>query len=664
MPVNILDKVETKKLKASKEDSQLVLDVMARIKDLQDHRSRLKANPYDDSGKSRTIEETWDFDDYVTLPHKYSHPEMQPWMSDNSQPIVWAKIESAVALLVAKNPAVDVIEQDSQFEQKAKVIEALYNVSWEKGNGRQQLVKFVRSLAKYGFVVGREYHRYKKQKINVMVDYDPDENRHMIEERDKVIFDEPYFEVLPIRDCWFDYKARPYDEDSMRDWCWTVLYDYSTFEKEFPKSKYPNAEGISGHSESNSSVKSKSDIDDSVNGFKVRLWFYEDKENDQFIITDGMVLLYEGPLINHELSCVTAMWNMRHEHTIYGVGLPEILENNQEMLDKIMNMSLNQIILSISATGFYGGLGDVKATDMILEPKLKKLRDSDKINFVKIPSIDSTVFNMLEVIKNDADEFSGITKSLSGEQVGKTLGEAVLNREAGLRRLSLPLGNIEFALERHAKLRINNIQLIYSRPQASQEIVNDMGLVLSEKLWQEYKEERVRLGQGHPSFVQKFPDNPQTGQLFKNSFRKERLPLEKTEDGKLETTEQDKWLEITPDEIEGEFDVKIRAFSTLPMSQTLEESKALETFNLIAKLPYTDIYKAQRRLLKKRKEDPDDWMITEDQILQNQQAAEQAGAQGMMMEEGASQGALVPPGELEQPASSQGLSAQVAGAFK
>ena len=65
--------------------------------------------------------------------------------------------------------------------------------------------------------------------------------------------------------------------------------------------------------------------------------------------------------------------------------------------------------------------------------------------------------NIIEDIRNEADESSGVTKALGGEQVGKTLGEAILNREAGLRRLALPLQNLEFALERHAKLRINNI---------------------------------------------------------------------------------------------------------------------------------------------------------------------------------------------------------------
>lgn len=676
MPINSQTKFDIPSYKPSKKDKRLVLDIMNRIKDLQEFRSKLRANPYDDEGSSRSIEETWDYADYVSLPHKYSHPEMREWMANNSNPLIMAKMDTAVSLLVAQNPQADITPRnDKKFEFKAKMLEALYHSSWDKGNGRQQLVKFINQLCKDGFVIAKEYHRFKTRTIEEITGYDPKENKHFIEKKEIIEHDEPFMEVLPIRDCWFDNRAKPYDESSMRDWAYQKVYDYSTFLIEFPKERYPNAIYCQpSFSESGQTTKDKADVSD-IDTPAVRLYFYEDMEDDKVYITDGLVLVYEGPLINHELSCVTAMWKYRNDHTIYGIGVPEMLENNQELTDRIMNMSVNQVILAISGAGFYGGTGNLNKNDAILEPKLKKLKDAEKIQFPKVPDISGSVFKMLEVIKDDADEVSGITKSLGGEQVGKTLGEAVLNREAGLRRMATPLNNIEFALERQAKLRVNLIQLIYSRPERTEVVVDEFENVINDDLFKEYIEERGKLGAGSNEFVQKFPVDDTTGEIFRNQYRKERLPLEKTAEGEVEATESDNILEITPEEIRGEYDVRIRAFSTLPASQTLEESRALETFNIIAKLPYTDVYRAQKMLLKKRKENPDDWMISEDQIIATQQEANNPppmpegmeDATGGFVGKGAFDDKPLPleaPQNLEQPAARGGITGQVTQATK
>lgn len=672
MPVNTSQYGETIQVPAYKPTSgekKTLERLRLRTDYLRTHRTKLRANPYDNSTRARSIEQVWDFCDYVSLPHKYAHKELLPWQANNSRPLIFSKIDTALSVLTAKNPEVELIARKDTFEKKTKVLTALYNISWDKGHGQQQLFKFIYDLAKYGFAVGREYHRFEEQEVQELSVYDPI-GANTYETRTAIKHNEPYFETLPIRDCWFDDRAKPYDEDSMRDWFWEVQYDYSTFLAKF--GKYPNSKFVNpGYGAGADSVKDKANVADEGSEFpQVRLIFYEDRENNEFIIADKYthVLLAKEPLMNNELSCVTGMWRIRNDFSIYGIGLCEILENDQELLDRVSNMTINQIMLAIGGAGFYGGTGNITAKDAMLEPKLKKLRDADKINFPKIPMPDANVFTAIDDLRNEADEISGVTKSLGGEEVGKTLGEAVLNREAGLRRLAIPLGNIEFALERHARLRIFNLQRIYMRPQASTLVKDATGTILDEKLYAEYQQERQRLGENSPQFISKFPSDPTTGVIFRSQFRSERLPLEKTAQGEVQPTPQDSWMEITPEEIEGEYDVKIRAFSTLPDSKALEESRALETFNLIAQLPYTDIYKAQQRLLKKRGEDPDEWMQSQQEIIQKQQQAAQMQQMGIPPNQGgqpipteAPGGAptQVPSNSLEMPASSQGLSAQV-----
>ena len=603
-----------KKTGAPQDDT--VKNIMDRIQDLKTHRSSLKCNPYDNSKKARSIEEMWDYADYVALPHKFASNEMQDWMSDNSIPLIMAKIDTAVSVIVSKNPEIELSGTTEAYEKKSKVLKFLYDLSWSKG-GRQQLIKFVYNMAKYGFAPAREYHRFEQQEVEEVIAYHP-EGKHETFKKTITLHDEPVFETLPIRDVYIDDRAIPFDEDSVKDWAWNIEYDFETFKRVFKKYN------ISKVKRSIKDRKDKADIQPN-NKESVSVWFYENRETNEFIITDGLELIYKGLLPNGKLSLVYGIWKLRNDFCIYGIGVPEELEHNQTLLDRLANMTINQTMLAVGGAGFYGGTQNVTQRDMILEPRLKKLRDSDKINFPKIPSPDQFTLQMIEFILDQADEISGITKSLGGEQVGKTLGEAVLNREAGLRRLALPLQNLEFAMEWHARLRVDNIQLIYGRPVFSEVIANDMGVV-NEKLWKEYQVERGKLA-GTPEFMQKYPEDDD-GIIYRNQFKTVKLPFEKDKEGETEQGGKGMYLEITPEEIRGTYDVAIKAMSTIPMSQTLREAQAMETFNLVMALPYTDLYKAQQNVLKARNIDPDLWMKSEEEIMETQEQAQMGGMMG------------------------------------
>ena len=650
MPVNSDENQIQQDYNPSDESKERILKTMKRFELLKQHRASLLANPYDKSANARTIEQTWDYCDFVSLPHKYSHPEMQSWQSNDSYPIVMSKLDTALSILIAKNPEVEISSRQRNSESGEKILKGLYDISWEKGDGRQELTKFVYNGMKHGTSVGREFHRYRETEIDDIVDYEPD-GKSKTEKKTIIKNDEPYFENLPIRDCYFDNRAKPFNRASMRDWFWVKEYDYSTFLNEFPKDKYPNARACKW---SKKEKLDKADIEGDMGAPTIRLYFYENEEDNEYIITDGLVEVYHGPLVGDGLSCVIFLWKLRNDFSIYGLSVPEQLEGCKSMLDRLMNMTVNQIVLAIGGAGFYGGSGEIKQSDMILEPKLKKLRDAEKIVFPKIPEPSPIVFEMIESILGMADENTGITKALGGENVGKTLGEAVLNREAGLRRMSLPLANLEFALERHARIRVELIRKIYSRPQKSSVIVNALGEIIDQKLFEEYQKEKGGK-EDKLSFIQKFAEDENSKAVYRNHYREERLPMEMNDDGSVDKSPNDNMMEIIPAGMRGAYDVKIRAMSTIPMSKVLEESKVLETFNLVAKLPFTDSYNSERNLLKSRGQEPEEWMKSEEDIIATQELA----AMSPVPPGSPDGGAIVPPSQMgnEGPA---GLGAKMA----
>ncbi|MEK7138201.1 MAG: hypothetical protein AAB787_01700, partial [Patescibacteria group bacterium] len=116
-------------------------------------------------------------------------------MSNNSHPMIMAKSETALAVIISKNPEIETSARLPIFAKKERLLDSLYDFTWDKGNGRQQLIKFVYNGAKYGTAIGREYHKFKKETRVTITGYDPEKGKHTTEEEETVTHDEPYFEV-------------------------------------------------------------------------------------------------------------------------------------------------------------------------------------------------------------------------------------------------------------------------------------------------------------------------------------------------------------------------------------------------------------------------------------------------------------------------------------
>lgn len=628
-----LDTIKQEAYKPEKKERKLKDALRRRIQQLKDYRKVILVNAYDVSMKARNVEQLWDYCDWVSSPHKYSHKQMRSWNAKNARPMVYAKINSAISLLLDKNPEVELFARRKEFEAKQKLLSHIYHYSWDLGKAHGQLIKFILSMARYGFGVGRRYHRYLKRNVEDIVKYDPEKLQHETQKREIVEFDNVYFETLPIRDCWFDDRSRPYDPYSMRDWCFKKKYDYSTFELEFPQDRFPNAKYVMP---SMGEQQSKDENPQMSYDYRseVELYFYEDKEEDRFMIYDynNNVLLYEGPLpYDHkQLSCVYGQWSYRNDFTVYGIGIPEILEGHQELLDQIGMMRVNQVIASISPAGFYSGMGNPSDKDLTVESgKLKKLRDADKISWVQVPPPDMASYKEEEVLRSDMQEHSGITLGAGQgptKKGGKTYGEALMNREEGLQRMKFPLENVEMALEMDAALTIPLIQQIYSIPTDSKIVRTASGKIIDPKLWQEYQQERA----ANPESAQnKFPED-KDGTVYRNEYRQVRMNVDRNaQNQELTPGATSQFKEVSPDEIRGDFDIKIKAMSTLQVSKELARQQTLQYAQLILPLPYTDIYKWEKMVSKVMDQDPQDWMKDDALIMDQQQKAQQAQQAGV-----------------------------------
>lgn len=590
-----------------------------RIQELKNARETQIANPVE----KLSIESVWKKADRLYAPHSYESESLRAWQSKISQPLGYVKLQTALALMIDQNPQVELFPQSKQYEKMVKLFEGLYNITWDKGLGRQQLRKFTFNAGKYGFAAGRTYYRKEERYIQEREDYsDPNGKSGKSSKKKIVDFDDVYFENLNIFDVWLDPNTKPDDYLSTSDWCFRKTYNYTNFKRLFPESKYPNAKYIKpGNKVEDSKDEKDPSLAFEAGKNEVELYFYENKEDDEFMILDagGNVLLLDTnlPWEHKQLSLVNTYWTLRSSESPYGIGLMEIIEGKQELLDRIVNMRMDQIMLMIHKLMLYGGGEDIAEEDFEIEPgKPVKVYDVNNFKFLEIPGPGNESYKEEEMIREGLDEDTGITKTLSGQPIGKTAFEASINRESGLRRMKIPLDNIENALSHEAKLRINLIQQIYRSPQSLIPITDPKEL-------EEARMEKAKLGpKGDMMFAEDMNAEGQM-EMFRKQFRQVRLPFSKTPEGELEPSDQDQDFVITPEDLRFEGDVKVVATSTIPVSKALLQRQKLDTANMILKLPYTDQFKAEQQILKVMDEDPDDWMMTEEEIAQQQQVAEQ-----------------------------------------
>lgn len=587
---------------AEKTQLQKEQDLMERIQVMQQARTN--------SG----IEHKWAYAEKVMIPHDFVDTSLRGWQSKNGNMVAFSKVHTALSMVIDQNPEAQLFARSKEWEQKTKLMEGLYSYSWDHGDGRVELKKFTFDCAKYGFAVGRTYHKRDEREVEELVIYDPETNNNEYEKKTIVDFDDVYWENMSVWECWFDEMAD--SKKNMRDWCWRKIYDFETFKLKFPTNRFDNINKVKSGGDTTEKKFSNSGTIDSPEGVsrmqvgakeKIEVIFYENVETDRFQILANNTLILDIPLPykHKKLSCFFASWWPRSTDTIYGIGIPELTKSNTQLLDKVVNMRVDQVILAIYSMLLYGGSEEFNEEELELEPgRAKKVFDVNNYKWLQTPGAGPEAYKEEEMILNNIDEETGITKSLSGREIGRTATEIALNREAGLRRMKTPLDSIEDALEEEGYLRIALIQQVYSNPLRIEEIIGESGL-----------------------------------NDYMAVYREVRLPFEKGENGEIIPTEQDNFFQITPDDMRGEFDIKIKPMSTIPISEELEKQRKLQLFNIIAQAPYTDIYKAQQEVIKAFGESPDDWMKTEEDIIAGQQQADQGAAMRAMQGE---QGTPIP----------------------
>jgi len=583
------------------------------------------------------------------------------WRSNNSEPTLFVKIHTAMSIIISRDPEAFFQALSRKYEATTVLARSLWKTSWLMDSSREQVKLFAFNLCKYGWSAGRTYPRILKRNKEVLIELDtehPENNKY----ENKVITDYNgvHREALDPWKTWIDEMTRPNDPFSTNDWYFEKDYSYDGAMLEFghlQNWKYVPRTAQQLNDE-NPDTSERKDI--------VTIGFYENKNKDKYgiYVPSNGVLLYSSPLPNDDglLSLWHTYWMLRDARIPYGIGIWEIIKQKKGLYDKMVNMTMDQLVLSILKMFFYTGTNPVAGDGKIkITPGIGHQNLGGKVEWLEVPGPGSESWEGLGTLKKGMDEDSGISDTVSSDLAGKTLGQDLLSRENSLKRMNVPLDNIADALNQEAYISLSWLGQTLSIPEV-REFTDENELAAYE----------LETGINRFEIAEKYDEIGNVTGVAASFYPEIPLKMEQKEDQLVESKENRFFQlgkDIQPEQLKWKGIITVEPRSILTPSVEIEKQRKLELFNVIVPTLQGSpelFAKPIKQILKVNEEDLSDWlpdtwiqyletgelpmqpqplfMPTEGETMQGEQGVGQKTAQ-----------TVVPRGEVTSPTPKQTL---------
>lgn len=542
----------------------------------------------------------------------------QQWRQASSAPTLLAKIQTAVSIIVDQQPEAELVPLLKKYDKTTDLAYALWKRNWSITQAREKLKLIVFDLIKYGWAAQRTYPRkvqYTKRVLTSVDRENPENDKY--EEKNIVWFNDIDRQRLDPMKTWIDELATPYDPYSTNEVYYEMDYSYDSAKVEFGQYdnfKYVKRDSVvvrqdtpkkSNRQAANEELRRRKDV--------VTIGFFESRHKDIYCIraVKDNILIYLGPLPNDDgyISVAHTLWILRKSGMPYGVSLWEIIRQNKALYDKMKNMGMDQLVLSIMKFGFFSGtntmVGDGKIE--IVPGEARQLTSSTgkpEINWMEIPGPGQDFWKGIKAIEEMMDSESGIVPTLEGEITGKTLGEILHAKEAALKRIKVPVENIAWLIEQDAYLTLSWMSQVYTVPTV-ETFASEAEVA---KFNQENDVNHLQL------FGTLQDDGTITGPFEAHYLPQLSLHLENS-DGNLVKSKKSNFLQvgtdIMPAQMKWKGIFKVIPRSIVDSSQTLQKAMKMEIFNMLIPLlsaPKELAAKPASQILKINEEDPKDWL--------------------------------------------------------
>lgn len=530
----------------------------------------------------------WDrlyFRRQADIPASELDPNQRPLAINHA----YGKIQTALGILIDSNPEYILEEDNPRYSANRAFLKALAEKSFRNTNSLGQFKLSVFNSAKRGWFIGRTFNRRLFNDARFLKSIDNKGKKHYMTRTVTKVDDVAYMN-LSNYNAWVDEQTMPEDFFSTRDWMWRELWYIDDLKRTFPKVDFPNMKYVKAGGDTRENIQgvfTRNAVSNKTGTSPIaskrgmtEVFFYENQYSDQFIIeANGVMIVWEPlPQNNKRLSCVYGPWHLRGDDTIYGLGIIEEMENDEELVDRILNMDMRQLLLTISPMGFFSGTEDMEDENIRITPGImRRTLNPQNVTWLQVPQGNTAGLEKIQWLEQKQDEKTGINDTIDGSsgdsQPNMTAFQAGIEREAGLKRLRLPLKSLQYALQWEFNNRVSLIQQVYSdftveHLEGKDEIFKYLDEIKADPQYFQIENE---------------------GEVGKEKFwalryRTASLNVEKTDDGKFIESETQKFFPIKPEYLEFTGFISVDESSLLTTSEALDQANTLRMVNMLVPL--------------------------------------------------------------------------------
>lgn len=524
-------------------------------------------------------------------------------------PIEMTTIRNKLADLQSQKSVVDFLPVSSDDIHKRELLNDIWDFVWVEGDTDKELTKLWYSALIFGSGWWMEglhkevYTRYVPKQVGEKI----------VGEAKRQTKSWIMGKALDIRDVWVD--PVPEIEDAVD--CYIAEREMSfdgimalthdpNYDKDailaFLSERGPSNTSISANEQS--TFQTHEEIHTSAYT-KYTLLHYYNKEKGMYIVTEPTFSFVFRKGVNpypHGELPVSLLIDHPRPLELYGIGECEILESTKYERNTIRNQITDYARMSNTLTLAVGENVTFENEEIIggVARVWNFTGNLGDAQYLKPPSQDSSLFNLDELLRNDATVWTGIDNNALSGSPTKTAFEARLQEQTKLKGVGVTLRQFDYFLTRMARQRLANIQfwLPYTTgKKMAQHSVEDSAYKQGTRVLalQDRKMEDIM------------------GVNTKGNPEKKGIRLQKKE-GHIE------FLELTPKMIQGQFDVMVTTPTTTPVLRELDRQDMQEVFTNLLNLAQTpegaqllkefDFNAYYRDLISEKGFDPDKYMKT------------------------------------------------------
>lgn len=479
-----------------------------------------------------------------------------------------------LAMAVARNNEVQLIMQSDDDTKLSVVFQKISDhLSYVAKENVTKMKNLLTTIC-LGTGVRKRIYRCDTRKVKEITSFDPE--TEAIEYKETTIKDYDDADLQDVDPRMFYWDERATSHDNMRDCAERKIVPFSSFNDEYPDTKYKNSKYVRAGSWiwGTEDEKKQSPVFSQVGSSDVEVWEYHNKVKDMRVLVAGGVLLQDIPIPykHKQLPYTISVFQPRENvKRLDGCGIPELVEHDQALLDTMLNLMVEWVKLLLNKPVLESSGDDMEGETEILEleaGKRIKVNDVNNFKWWDIPPIDRSVFEAIDKMEQNAKKKTGIDDPMGGVKTGGTATENAIAAQAAKQRIDLFFKLLEEDVDvRDEWIKLNIIQQFYSQPDKMKPILGEDG-------------EPMMSAEGTAIEEPQYKTLPIGIKEGKNEFGEQEF----TEKKGAYMSLKPEYLGVKDDKY-AQFTVRVASRSTLPISKELRQQKWNEFLATITKIP-------------------------------------------------------------------------------